>query len=241
MKTVLVVEDDNAIRRGLADALRFARYRVVEAADGQAGLAAALDPDLDLVLLDILMPKMDGMAVLRRIREARISLPVIFLTAKGEEEDRIRGLRAGADDYVVKPFSASEVLARVEAVLRRSAERPPPLGRLAVGDRTIDFARREIAFADGSTVVLPELEANVLQFLAQNRGRAVSREELLLRVWGVDARNTQTRTVDMAVARLRVHLRDDPDVPGGNLILTVRGKGYMLGTPGAGSDGEAPA
>jgi DNA-binding response OmpR family regulator len=225
--TVLVVEDDPAIRRGLVDALRFAGYRTLEAADGRTGLDAAMSPHVDLVLLDILMPGLDGIEVLRRIRRNGRTVPVIFLTARGQEEDRVLGLRAGADDYVVKPFSATEVLARVEAVLRRSAERPPPLRQLRLPALTIDFERREIE-RQGRRSILPDLEARVLEFLAANRGRAVSREELLRCVWGVDPRGVQSRAVDMAVARLREHLGDDPLNP--RVILTVRKKGYMLAT-----------
>jgi DNA-binding response OmpR family regulator len=226
--TVLVVEDDPAIRRGLVDALRFAGYRTLEAADGEQGLDAAMSAHVDLVLLDILMPRLDGLEVLRRVRRNGRTVPVIFLTARGEEEDRVRGLRAGADDYVVKPFSATEVLARVEAVLRRSAERPHPVRQLRLPHLTIDFDRREIE-RDGRRAVLPDLEARLLEFLAANRGRAVSREELLRSVWGVDPRGMQTRAVDMAVARLREHLADDPVDP--RVIITVRKKGYMLAPP----------
>lgn len=232
--TILVVEDDTAIRRGLCDALKFSGYKVLEAADGQQGLDTALGGSIDLILLDILMPRLDGMGVLRELRRARSGTPVIFLTAKGEEEDRVRGLRAGADDYVVKPFSASEVLARVEAVLRRAPERPSPIKGLMIAGRTVNFERREVAFTDGSRESLPELEANVLSYLAASPGRAVSREELLMRVWGVDPRGVQTRTVDMTVARLREHLRDSLDDP--KVIQTVRGKGYML----ANQDGAGP-
>lgn len=224
--TILVVEDDTAIRRGLADALKFAGYRVLEAADGQQGLDSALTGSIDLILLDILMPRLDGMGVLRELRKARSGTPVIFLTAKGEEEDRVRGLRAGADDYVVKPFSATEVLARVEAVLRRTPERPAAVKVLSIAGRSINFERREVTFTDNSRELLPELEVNVLSYLAASPGRAVAREELLLRVWGVDPRGMQTRTVDMTIARLREHLRDSLDDP--KVILTVRGKGYML-------------
>lgn len=224
--TVLVVEDDAPIRRGLVDALSFAGYIALEAGDGQAGFDLALSADVDLVLLDILMPKMDGLAVLAEIRRAKPALPVIMLTARGEEHDRVRGLKAGADDYIVKPFGASELLARVEAVLRRSAERPTHLVRIRVAGREIDFERREVIHADGQRVVLPQREAEVLAYLAANRGRAVSRDELLSRVWGVDPRGMSTRTVDMAVARLREQLRDDPATPA--VIVTVRAKGYML-------------
>lgn len=223
---ILIVEDDPAIRRGLADALKFSGYTTLEAADGQAGLDAALSADADLVLLDILMPRMDGFAVLREIRRAKPSLPVIFLTAKGEESDRVRGLRDGADDYVVKPFSATELLARVEAVLRRSPERPRNVAKLAVAGRTIDLERREVVFEDGHRELLSQKESDVLAYLVTNRGRAIAREELLSRVWGLDPRGVQTRTVDMTIARLRELLRDDPDHPA--VIVTVRAKGYML-------------
>lgn len=184
------------------------------------------------------MPKMDGLAVLSQLRKARPALPVIFLTARGEEKDRVAGLRAGADDYVVKPFSAGELLARVEAVLRRSAERPSGLGRLTVPGLSVDFERREVAFAAGDRTVLPQREAEVLAYLAGNRGRAISRDELLGRVWGVDPRGVTTRTVDMTVARLRLALRDDPAEP--KIILTVRAKGYMLAPESPAPPGVGP-
>lgn len=226
LATVLVVEDDSAIRQGLRDALDFAGYSVLEAPDGRAGLETATSAQIDLVLLDVLMPGMDGFSVLTRIRESKPTLPVIMLTARGEEEDRIRGLRSGADDYVVKPFSASELIARVEAVLRRSPERPLSVPRLDIGGRTIDFERRELTRSDGTRLPIPQREAELLRYLAEHAGRAVSRDELLRSVWGLDPRGVETRTVDMAVARLREHLDDDPSSP--SVVVTVRGKGYML-------------
>jgi DNA-binding response OmpR family regulator len=224
--TVLVVEDDPAIRRGLADSLRYSGYLVHEAGDGESGLQAALAQGVDLVLLDILMPKLDGLGVLSALRRSKPALPVIFLTARGQEEDRVRGLKSGADDYIVKPFSVGELLARVEAVLRRSPERPQGLLPLAINGLLIDFDRREIQHACGERALIPQREAELLSYLAAHRGRAIGREELLLRVWGVDPRGVATRTVDMAVARLREQLRDDPISP--RVIITVRGKGYML-------------
>lgn len=226
MSRILVVEDDAAIRRGVADVLNFNGYHVLEAADGRAGLDTAVTAEVDLVLLDILMPKMDGLQVLKELRVARPAVPVIFLTAKGEEEDRVRGLRLGADDYVVKPFGPDELIARVEAVLRRSAERPKPVRSLSISGRNIDFERRELTRSDGSTTTLSQREAEVLLYLASNPGRAVSRDELLSRVWGIDPRGVQSRTVDMTIARLREELRDDPADP--KVIVTVRAKGYML-------------
>ena len=228
--TVLIVEDDAAIRRGLVDALRVAGYSPREAGDGKAGLDAALAGDVDLILLDVLMPKMDGFTVLREVRRSKPQLPVIILTAKGEEADKIRGLQDGADDYVVKPFSATELLARVKAVMRRTAERPSPLGTLAIAGRSIDLNRREVTLPGGERVLLSQREAEVLAYLATNRGRAIARDELLERVWGLDPRGMQTRTVDMAVARLREALGDDPADP--KIILTLRGKGYMLAEGG---------
>ncbi len=224
--TVLVVEDDDAIRRGLVDALRFSGYTLHEAADGRAGLDLALSVDADIVLLDIMMPRMSGLEVLEELRKAKPTIPVIFLTARGEEEDRVKGLKLGADDYVVKPFGVDELQARVEAVLRRSAERPTPRKTLSIAGREVDFERREVTLAGGEVRTLPQREAEVLAYLAANPGRAIARDELLTRVWGFDPRGTQTRTVDMAIARLREQLDDSPTDP--KVIRTVRGKGYML-------------
>ncbi len=232
--TVLVVEDDDAIRRGLVDALRFSGYTLHEAPDGKAGLELALSIDADIVLLDIMMPKMSGLEVLEELRKAKPTIPVIFLTARGEEEDRVKGLKLGADDYVVKPFGVDELTARVEAVLRRSAERPTPQRTLRISGRTVDFERREVTLAGGEVRTLPQREAEVLAYLAANPGRAIAREELLTRVWGFDPRGTQTRTVDMAIARLREQLGDSPTDP--KVIRTVRGKGYML-APTDGAEG----
>jgi len=238
--TVLVVEDDQAIRMGVVDALELHGYSVLEAPDGAKGLQLAVADDVDLVLLDIMMPKMDGLTMLTEVRRVKPGLPVIMLTARGEEADRVKGLKAGADDYVVKPFSATELLARVEAVLRRSAERPQGIGRLMVAGLTVDFERRELLRPNGQREPIPEREAELLRYLASNRGRAISRDELLSRVWGLDPRGMQTRTVDMAVARLREQLGDDPGNPA--VIVTVRGKGYMLAAANpAAHPGSGPA
>jgi DNA-binding response OmpR family regulator len=223
---ILVVEDDAAIRRGVVDMLRYNGYAVHEAPDGRAGLDLALAVDADLILLDIMMPHMDGMQVLTELRKARPAQPVIFLTARGEEEDRVRGLRLGADDYVVKPFGIDELIARVEAVLRRSPARPTSRQTLSIAGRTVDFDRREAVLPSGARRTLTEREAEVIGYLAANPGRAVSRDELLQRVWGLDPRGTHTRTVDMTIARIRETLDDDPNEP--RVIQTVRGKGYML-------------
>jgi two-component system, OmpR family, alkaline phosphatase synthesis response regulator PhoP len=225
--TVLVIEDDLAIRRGLCDALRHAGYGVLEAGDAFAGARLALQRDVALVLLDIVLPRGDGLSVLQRVREQVPALPVILLTARGAEEDRVRGLRLGADDYVVKPFSVRELLARIESVLRRSPERPAGLASLAVPGGEVDLERLEVRFEDGERVALSPLERDLLRYLAAcavTPQGAPSREELLQRIWRVDPRRVQTRSVDMAIARLRKKLRDDGDPP--HLLLTVRGKGY---------------
>lgn len=227
-RTLVVVEDEDAIRRGVVDALTIAGYNVIEAADGEAGLAEARRADVDLVLLDLLLPKMDGLAVLEELRVTHPSLPVLILTARGSEDDRVRGLKGGADDYVVKPFSARELLARVEAVLRRSPERSKPIVKVTAGDTTVDCGRREICRPTGDRVALSEMEAEILQRLAAHAGRAVSREELLSCVWGLRDGQIETRAIDMHITRLRQKLVAGAD-NGPDWIVTVRGKGYMLG------------
>lgn len=233
---VVVIEDDLPIRQGIAATLRAAGYEPVEAADGEAGLNAARRPGIDLVLLDLQLPKIDGMDVLRRLRQTHPTLPVIILTARSVEDDRVAGLRAGADDYVVKPFSTKELTARVEAVLRRSPERPESVTALSIATGTIDLARREILPQSGNPQPLSETEAAVLGHLAANPGRAISRDELLARLWGLTSVSVETRTIDMHVARLRAKLSAalacDPEA----VVATVRGKGYALAagvdTPG---------
>jgi two-component system, OmpR family, alkaline phosphatase synthesis response regulator PhoP len=229
-KTVLVVEDDAAIRRGLVDSLEFGGYAVIACGDGQEGLTTALTAALDLVVLDVMLPKRDGFAILAEVRRSRPTLPVILVTARGAEQDRVHGLEIGADDYVVKPFSSKELLARVGAVLRRSAERPTDLPSLSIGGRAIDFERREVTLPDGQQVLLSERECDLLRYLAQNRGRAIARRELLERVWGLPTGDTATRAVDMHIVNLRGKLGDPSDAPA--IVLTVRGKGYMLAGDG---------
>src|SRR4051794_34595177 len=229
-KQILVVEDDAAIRRGLVDALGFAGYATLEASEGAAGLAAALESECDLLLLDLVLPGRDGLTILREIRTARSPLPVIVLTARGAEDDRVRGLGLGADDYVVKPFSIKELLARIEAVLRRSPGRPPAVRRIPFEGGLADLERHEVRFDDGGRCELSEREWQLLQYLACHAGRAVSRDEVLARVWGLNPAGITTRTIDMHIARLREKLRDDPGRP--RIVLTVRGQGYMLAARG---------
>jgi DNA-binding response OmpR family regulator len=231
-KRVLVVEDDAAIRRGVVDALRFHGYEVAEAADGSDGLTRALGPDYDLLLLDLVLPGRDGLEILREVRLAFPTLPVIVLTARGEEADRVSGLKLGADDYVVKPFGIRELLARVEAVMRRSPERPRPAVVLRFGGGEADLATGEVVLRSGEKVRLLPLETELLRYLASCPGRIVSRDEILSRVWHSKLTAAETRTVDVHMARLREKLGDDPARP--RLIRTIRGRGYRL-EPEAGS------
>jgi DNA-binding response OmpR family regulator len=226
---IVVVEDEPAIRRGVVDALRMSGYQVVEAADGPRGRDEALRRGVNLVLLDLLLPCLDGLQVLTEIRRFRPTLPVITLTARGSEDDRVRGLKMGADDYVLKPFSARELLARVEAVLRRSVDRPEEVQRIRLGHALIDFARREIRWSAQERAELSETETALLGYLVTHKQRAVSREELLLRLWGFGPQGIETRTIDMHIARLRTKLRDPSGKETPEAILTVRSQGYMAG------------
>ena len=225
----MVVEDEPAIRRGVSDALRLSGYEVTEAADGVVGLREAASAGVDLVLLDIMLPKKDGLEVLSALRRSEPNRPVILLTARGSEDDRVRGLKMGADDYVVKPFSAKELIARVEAILRRTMKPVPEVRLVEVGGGTIDLLRREVRWPDGSRADLSETEAALLKYLVCNRERAVSREELLSRVWGIGTAGLETRAVDMHVARLRAKLKDPTADEQQEAIVTVRAHGYMAG------------
>jgi DNA-binding response OmpR family regulator len=224
--TILTVEDDAAIRRGVVDALTYAGFSVLQAANGTDGLQMALQRSYDLLLLDLVLPGKSGLDILQQVRNVRPTQPVIILTARGEENDRVEGLRRGADDYVVKPFSVKELLARVDAVLRRSPERPMDVAEFPLPEGVADLARREVRFEDGERAELSEREVELLRYLAANAGRAIAREEILANVWRISPRGVSTRTIDMHVARLREKLRDDSDDP--QVLLTVRGKGYML-------------
>jgi DNA-binding response OmpR family regulator len=223
---ILTIEDDAAIRRGIVDALSFAGYEVLEAADGPGGLRIATSREFDLLLLDMVLPGKPGLDILREVRNVRPTLPVIILSARGEERDRVNGLKLGADDYVVKPFSVDELLARVEAVLRRSPSRPTDVSELQFHGGCVDFARCEVRFEDGDREELSDRERALLRYFACHAGRAIGRDELLANVWQIDARGVTTRTIDMHIARLREKLRDTEGEP--RVLLTVRGKGYML-------------
>jgi DNA-binding response OmpR family regulator len=221
----MVVEDDAAIRRGIVDAAKFAGYEVFEAKDGHEGKRMAVRVGYDLLLLDLVLPGPDGLEILAEVRTSRPAVPVIILTARGEEADRVKGLQLGADDYVVKPFSVKELLARVDAVLRRSAERGSDVKKILFPGGTADFSRQEVVFDNGKREDLSEKEMDLLRYLAGNAGRAIARDELLRRVWRIDPALIETRAIDMHVARLREKLHDNADEP--EIIRTVRGRGYM--------------
>ncbi len=223
---ILTIEDDPAIRRGIVDCLKYAGYSPMESGQASTGLQLALTSEIDLLLLDWVLPDGDGLSILQKIRRERPTLPTIVLTAKGDESDRVRGLQGGADDYVVKPFSVRELLARVEAVLRRSPQRPTATETMRIPTGIVDFQRREVRLSDGQRESLSEREAELLQYLASNRDRAISREEILSSVWRLTPKGITTRTIDMHVTRLREKLRDSVECP--QILLTVRGKGYMF-------------
>jgi DNA-binding response OmpR family regulator len=227
-KRILVIEDDASIRRAVVDALVISGYEVDQADRAEEGWSKAQHGNFDLVLLDLVLPRGDGWSILRRLRGARMTVPVIILTACGRESDRVEGLREGADDYVVKPFSVKELLARVEAVLRRSPQRPQAISSATFSGGSIDFERREILGADQRREPMSEREAELLQYLVHHRGRAISRDELLQNVWHLTPNGFSTRTIDMHIARLREKLGDNGSEP--VVVLTVRGKGYMFQT-----------
>jgi DNA-binding response OmpR family regulator len=221
--TVLVVEDDAAVRQGVVDALTFAGYQVLSASDGLEGREAALNARYDLLLLDLILPHHTGFEILEALQGNRAGQAVIILSAKGEENDRVKGLKMGADDYVMKPFSARELLARVDAVLRRTIERQVVKERHEVAGRVIDLTSAMIVY-DGRKEEISEREAGILRYLIANPERPVARDELLRHVWGIDPNRIETRTVDMHVAHIRKKLGDHSQ----EVLETVRGRGYRL-------------
>ena len=224
---ILVIEDEEAMRTGLMDVLVFHGYEVDCAADGNEGLDKALSGDFGLILLDIMLPGMDGFEICNRIRSRDRDQPIIMLTARSSDEDIIQGLSLGADDYVAKPFSVAQLVLRVQAVLRRSRIAVALDHQLRLGDG-IEIDSRNLSGRRGEqTLSLTRREVEILQYLKANSERPVSREELLTRVWGY-ARNLQleTRTVDIHIAKLRRKIEPDPAQP--RYLLTVRGAGYRL-------------
>jgi two-component system alkaline phosphatase synthesis response regulator PhoP len=231
-RKLLVVEDDRTLRQALVFNLSREGYELVTAADGENALAIARAQRLDLILLDVMLPGMSGVEVLRTLRREGIDTPVIILSAKGEEIDRVVGLKVGADDYVAKPFSRPELLARIEAVLRRDRRHAPDtegaIAPLKVGPIEIDRERRELRI-EGDSVHVTTKEFELLAYLADHPGRIFTRDQLLTRIWGYDYVG-DGRTVDVHVSWLRSKLRA---VGGHNYFRTVRGVGYAFAPPGA--------
>jgi DNA-binding response OmpR family regulator len=224
MERILIIEDETPMRTALADLLAAEGYRTLTAADGESGLARALAEKPDLILLDVMMPKLDGFAVCAELRRLANDVPVVMLTAKGQIEDRVTGLDVGADDYVVKPFSSEELLARVRALLRRVERKSKALTKLKLGEIEIDLARQTAA-RGRKPIHLTAKEFAMLRLLAEAEGEPVSRERFLDVVWGYGAFPT-TRTVDNHIASLRAQIEANPDSP--RWIKTVHGVGYKL-------------
>jgi DNA-binding response OmpR family regulator len=224
MERILVIEDELPMRTALEDVLAGEGYRVLTAIDGEAGLSRAIQEKPDLVLLDIMMPRLDGYAVCAELRRLSNPVPVLMLTAKGQVEDRVTGLDAGADDYLVKPFSTDELLARVRALLRRVRRPTQSPAKLRLGDVEIDLPR-QTAVRGRRTLHLTAKEFAMLRLMAETPGEPVSRERFLDVVWGYTAFPT-TRTVDNHIASLRSKIEGNPDEP--RYIKTVHGVGYKL-------------
>ncbi len=221
-KVVLVVEDEAAMVRLLQDNLIYEGYDVLVASDGEAAVEVALRTRPDLILLDIMLPKLDGLSVCRQLRARRLDTPIIMLSARNLEQDKITGLKIGADDYLTKPFSVSELLARTEATLRRSDRKPSQTCQF--GDVCLDFSNFK-ASKGGVEIELSPREFDLLHYLVDNRGRVISRTEILARVWGYSG-ELHTRTVDTHILNLRQKVEDAPSSP--TYIQTVHRIGYRF-------------
>ena len=224
MSTILIIEDDPKMQTGLRDNLEFEGYKVRTEGNGTAGLQAWIDNAFDCVILDVMLPGLSGFDVLRRAREKGVLTPVIMLTAKGEEIDRVLGLELGADDYMTKPFSLRELLARVKAVLRRSERGTAAGSRVRLGFFEADLDSYD-ATRDGVALAMTPKEFEVLKFLWEHRNRTVSRDQLLTNVWGYDE-SVSTRTVDNFILKLRQKIEENPSNP--SYIVPIHGTGYKL-------------
>jgi two-component system alkaline phosphatase synthesis response regulator PhoP len=224
MSKVLIVEDDDSMIAALRDGFEYEGYTVSLARDGAAGLRQASETAPDLIILDVMLPKMSGLDVCREIRKEGNLVPIIMLTARGQEIDKVLGLKLGADDYVTKPFGFLELMARVEAVLRRASGRPVHVESFEFGSVKADFKRGEIR-RNGKLLDLSAREVRLLQYFIEHRGEVVSRDRLLDAVWDYDSAPL-TRTVDMHVAKLRKKIEDKAAQP--RYLVTVHGQGYKF-------------
>ena len=227
MKRILIIEDDISILNGLRDVLIFKSYDVFTATDGEAGYETAVEKNPDLIILDIMLPKMDGFTLCKKLRDEGNMIPVLMLTARGEEPDKVKGLDFGADDYVTKPFSLPELLARVRALLRRrpgkKTEKTLP-DSIELGNISLDFKKYE-ALKGGKPLSLSPKQFGVLRYLATCAGDVVTRDELLDEVWGYEKFPT-TRTVDNHIAQLRSKIEENPAKP--RYLITIHGIGYKM-------------
>jgi DNA-binding response OmpR family regulator len=225
---ILIVEDERTLREGLEALLTAAGHQVESEELGVRAVESGTRDAFDLVLLDLMLPDLDGVEVCRRLRRARPTLPILMLTARGSEDDKVAGLEAGADDYLTKPFAVRELLARIDALARRARAAPTEPEILEIDGCVLDLGR--LTASRGAEVAgLTPREAGILRWLHRQRARAVSRAELLERVWGSSG-ELQTRTVDMTIANLRQKIERDPAAP--RIVLTVTGAGYAWGAPG---------
>jgi len=226
-KHILIVEDEEHLAEALAHNLQFEGYTTTVAYNGEEGLRLAQSIQFDLVILDVMMPKLDGLEVCRRVRATGSRVPVLFLTARSTDADRLLGLKVGADDYVAKPFLLEELILRIQGIFRRQdwyRTAPEQQEVFRFGDNEIDFRTFE-ARAEGRTITLTEKECMLMKLLAERKNQVVSREEILERVWGYRF-STSSRTIDNFIVRLRRYFEDDPKSP--SFIHSVRGVGYRF-------------
>ena len=222
---ILIVEDDESLAAGLCDGLHYEGYATLVASDGADGLRLAAQPGIDLIILDVMLPNLTGVEVCRTLRARGSTVPVVMLSAKGEELDKVVGLKVGADDYVTKPFSFTELVARVEAVLRRTRRFAERGRTYEFGDVTVNLRTREVAKGGRSRTLLPR-EFRLLEYFIEHRGEVLTREQLLDAVWDHDAMSPLSRTVDMHVAKLRRKIEDDGSDP--RWIVTAHRVGYKF-------------
>lgn len=223
-KTILIIEDDVSILRGLKDNLTFEGYHVLTSPDGLEGLQMARSNETDLLLLDIMLPGMNGYDICRKLKKEKPGLPIIMITARGTEVDKVAGLDLGADDYMTKPFSIPELLARIRAVLRRTSETHKDVSKYSFGKVIIDFKKYQ-TWVDGAEVKLSSREYAIMKYLIEHEGEVTHRHELLDKVWGYDV-TPSTRTVDNFILDLRKKFEKDPGNP--QHIISIRGAGYKF-------------
>ena len=224
MKTILIIEDDVSILRGLKDNLEYEGYKVITESNGNSGLKAARERFAHLILLDIMLPGINGFEICRKVKKIKPDLPIIMITARGSEMDKVSGLDIGADDYITKPFSIPELLARVRAILRRFNRETESPEQYSFGEITLDFIKYQ-AFRNNLEIQLSSKEFDILKYFIEHEGEAIHRHDLLNEVWGYKAMPT-TRTVDNFILDLRKKLEENPSAP--KHIISVRSVGYRF-------------